>query len=358
MFHFIFSKKKMFFNLIFISISINFVEIENETHFNKYVGGKENLLLMYYKNGCAGCETLLPLLNKTAQMFPGTAVLSLNCMNYDNMMLCYNNQIDRYPTVHFYKAKSRKPIPFNDYKCLDFLADFVATNLNQTLDVPENQKEFNRITNEDFDNLIANETHFFITYYKPWCRYCHNLLPRIKLLKNIFRRDKNVKIYVMNCETYPEVCKKHASYYPELKIHKGASYEFEYKNRTDLDYLVELINNEFNTQRTVDGVLNDSVGLLPQAEQLVEKFFENSDKEDIIKQVEAIDDERKNLYIQFMKKIKEEGNGFIAKEIKEQKEILTHEADDSVDFDTAKIALNVLSVFDRKLDKIQRMNEL
>ena len=337
---------------------MNVIEIENETQFNRYIGGKNNVLLMYYKNGCGGCETLLPLLNKTAEMFPGTSILSLNCMNYDNMMLCYNNQIDRYPTVHFYKAKSRKPIAFSDYRCLDFLADFVAKNINQTLDIPESQKEFNRINDNEFNDLIANETKFFITYYKPWCKYCHNLLPRIKLLKNIFRRDKNVKINVINCEVSSDVCKKHAKYYPEIKIHQGTSYELEYTNRTELDYLVELVNKEFNTKRTVDGVLDDSVGVILTIEPLVEKFFETSDKDDIIKQIEALDDDRKSIYVQIMTKIKEEGNGYIEQQIKLQKEILTHEEDDSVDIDTAKVLLNVLSVFDRKLDKIQRMNEL
>ena len=351
------------FSLFVRSLSaFHFREVENETQMTRAIGGRNNVIAMYYKNGCNACETVLPFLNRTAKLFQNMTVLSINCMNYDNMMLCYNNQIDRYPTIHFYRARSRKPLLFNDYRSFEFFVDFVNENTNQTVEISPKDREFVKYKETEIENMKKNGTPFMMFFYKPWCRFCHFMFPNIKELKKIFRRDKDVKIGVFNCEKNRTFCKEF-KYQPIVMMYKG-NYSNEFKKGNKLDYFVEFVNKEFGTHRTIDGFLENTVGVIPELDKVVEEFFNNREnRKSTIKKVNDMNDERKELYLAYMneldqmKTLKEE-NDYVQSEIHKLKDLLKDETDDSVDIDSAQIKFNVISVFDRKIDMAMRMSEL
>ncbi|EAY01516.1 hypothetical protein TVAG_107750 [Trichomonas vaginalis G3] len=343
--------------LFSLSFSFIYQEIENEAQAKTFIGGKNHVLTLYYKNGCTGFEDALRLLNKTAEMFENLSVITINCMNYDNMQFCVSNQIDRYPTIHLYAAKQRRPRKFTEYRDLDFILDFVEYHLKKPA-INRPKRIMKLYQPKDINAMIENKTNFVAIYYKPFCRYCAQAMPHFKNLFNIFKKD-NANIGLLSCETYEDYCEKmNVTYYPKVNFY---SPEFpngtEFMEQYTLQPMLKFVNENLNTHRNIFGLLDNTFGQNEQADNVIDEYFQGK-HENVIERLQNVN--ASQVYLDFVSKLIENGPKFIADELKSLTE-LNNKAESlgfdkateelKIDLDLMKEKLNVLKSVDAKRAK-------
>lgn len=79
-----------------------------------------------------------------------------------------------------------------------------------------------------------------LLYHMPWCGYCKNFMPVWNMLKP-YRDYYKVDMQSINCERYPEICKRdNVQSYPTIRLVSGNKI-IEYDGNRTLEDLLQFI---------------------------------------------------------------------------------------------------------------------
>ena len=79
-----------------------------------------------------------------------------------------------------------------------------------------------------------------LLYHMPWCGYCKDFIPVWNMLKP-YKQYYNVDMQSINCERYPEICKRdNITSYPTIRLVSGNKI-IEYDGNRTLEDLLQFI---------------------------------------------------------------------------------------------------------------------
>jgi hypothetical protein len=86
--------------------------------------------------------------------------------------------------------------------------------------------------------------------------------------------DQNVSLAIVNCESYEELCNGFDfKSYPAIRLFVSVNV-IPLDGLRSADAALRFINGDCRTERGVNGILEDTVGLVPEAAPIVAEFLE------------------------------------------------------------------------------------
>lgn len=267
------------------------------------LGGERPIFVKFFRTNCPHCRNMAEAFEEASTMFKDVDFGGINCEEQNS--ICDTYKIEGVPTIVLYGAKNSTGKPFEGHeRSADGFADFIEETIQvKALRPPKIVKELSPV---NYNNSIAATKCSLVTYYAPYCGHCKRWLPQKKALANAFIADNNtVSFLTVNCEKFHSLCENaNVQGYPTIKLYMGEKIE-EYNSDRSPETVANFINTHCGTQRGADGLLVDSVGVIPEAEEAVKEFITAEDKAAAIEKVKILP--QSNLYVTFMERIVKNG---------------------------------------------------
>jgi len=264
-------------------ISTQVIDLD-DSNFDTIVDRSKPAFIEFFAPWCGHCKKLAPEYEITGNSFAKyknqVIVAKVDCDQHKD--LCSRFGVSGYPTLKWFPEGKVDPEPYNGGRTADDIVSFINGKTGLKARVagagPSNVVD---LTDDSFDRIVVESNKdVLVEFYAPWCGHCKSLAPEYEKLGTAFVNEENVVIARIDADQYKG---RNAKYgvqgFPTLiwfsKDGKHSNYE---GGRTLVD-LVNFVNENAATHRRTDGLLDETAGLIPELNDLVDSFKTSSNKE-------------------------------------------------------------------------------
>jgi len=157
----------------------------------------------------------------------------------------------------------------------------VGTKATVPRDGPSNVVDLTAAT---FDKVVLDASKdVFAEFYAPWCGHCKNLAPEYEKFGNAFANEPSVVVARIDCDAHKEACSRYGvTGYPTLKwFPKDSKAGQDYDRPRVASDLVAFVNEKAKTDRSVDGRLGATAGIIASLKDFVTEFKGATDKAEV-----------------------------------------------------------------------------
>lgn len=204
---------------------------------------------------------------------------------------------------------------------------------------------------DNFDTIIDGSTGAFIEFYAPWCGHCKKLAPEYEVVATAFKRfATKATIAKVDCDSHRELCSRFGvTGYPTLKW-------FPKDNKAGQDYdrprvasdLVAFVNEKAKTDRSVDGRLGATAGIIASLKDFVTEFKGATDKAEVATRAVAAANALATPAAKFYARVFEAtvaDASFVATELTRIERLLSSSSLSAKKIDEFTIRVNILKSF-------------
>lgn len=307
----------MIFLPFFLALAFSeYIELDEKTA-KKYIGGPIPIFVKFYSPQCGHCQAMAEDFSEASTMFHKNAIFGgVDCLA--NSQICEDFKVDGYPTIKLFLANSKDGIDYDGERTAKDFAAFVTDQTGAAAKfAPSSLLTLNPY---NFANKTNKTLCTFVMFYAQWDDSSKHFIPSMKEAAQIFEPDPNVSIGYINCGSYSEFCSHNYSVeeYPSLFLFKN-NYKYPFKGPQILGNVVKMINKQCGTERNIDGLLHDNVGVIPEASEYINDFLEAVDNKDeskvaeIIEKVKAIPSSE--TYVKVMQRVVQKGKEQLRKDL-------------------------------------------
>lgn len=231
----------------------NVVHLASEKQLNTLLKKNKPTLIMFYAPWCGHCKRFKPVFSEVATEMKGKMVLAGYDAdtNQDAHRVRERFNVTGFPrTLYFEKGK---------YK-FEYSAGHSKSDLEGFLEDPQPPKpkepeqawsdaenDVHHLTDETFDQFIADNSKVLLFFYAPWCGHCKSLKPEWdKAAAQLKEEEHEGKLAALDATKYPTVAGKFkVSGYPTLIYFEDGELKYEVggaMKRTQ-EGIIEYINN-------------------------------------------------------------------------------------------------------------------
>jgi len=178
-----------------------------------------------------------------------------------------------YPTIKYFPKGSTTPEDYNGGRTADTIISWVNEKIGTNRKLKAVPSYVTVLNGDNFDALALGPKAALVEFYAPWCGHCKQLAPKYDKLGEIFAGEQGVvigKVDATEEEGGALASRYGVTGYPTLKFFPaGSSEPVDYQGERELENLVEYINSNAGTYRTVDGGLLPSAGRVEALDELI-----------------------------------------------------------------------------------------
>jgi thiol-disulfide isomerase/thioredoxin len=297
-----------FFSLFFAFSRSDYLELSFKT-FRKHVGTSRPALVKFYSLHCGDCQSQFPGFITASTLYTDVLFAGVDCPKEDDV--CEYFQVKDYPATHFFHPGNFTPIPYKGNHSVSEYITYIE-NITGIQPNPTAPPHIVKITAKSHQKLINDTTCGLLTYITEQCPECPLLLPQLKQLSSAFLADPNITIATVKCKTYPELCPSAVDTLDEPVPDQGLVMNLLFRGQTkkyqgtlQISSMVEAVNRKCGVNRQTNGLLKDSVGTVPEADEIVEDFVTALHKHLLVEKMRAISGAE--FYIKTMERFLEKG---------------------------------------------------
>ena len=111
---------------------------------------------------------------------------------------------------------------------------------------PFTSDHIKKLTDTDFESIIAKEKSILVMFYTSWCGHCKRLKSPYSIAADMIdAQNIDGKLGAVDCERFSAVCKKQGiSGYPTLKYFKNGKFASDYSEDRSTDSIVRFIKSQ------------------------------------------------------------------------------------------------------------------
>lgn len=159
------------------------VHLHNENELNKILKKKKRTLIMFYAPWCGFCKRFKPHFAGAATELKGKVIFAgvdADTTEASSVRETYN--VTGFPkTIYFENGKQKFEYSGGHNKkedIIEWLEDPQPTKEKEPeKGWDEDESSVNHLTEDNFDDFIAENTKVMVFFYAPWCGHCKNLKP-------------------------------------------------------------------------------------------------------------------------------------------------------------------------------------
>ncbi|OHT03690.1 putative protein disulfide-isomerase A6 [Tritrichomonas foetus] len=334
----------MFFAFFFAFTRSRYEEITNENE-NSIIGGSSPTLIKFYLTDCHYCQELRPEFLEASDMFPDVIFGGVNCDDFKS--ICEKHKVDGYPRLLYFAPHKREGIRYADERKANVIADFIEEKTNIKAHRPP--KALINVDPNSIDTFKIQSECVFLSFCDPNENKCKRFTPQLQQAAVAFQLEDHISIGSVNCRKYPDLCT--AGNIHEIPTNlfylNGTSYKYD--NPNNLRGIINFINEKCGTERDLDGLLNDTAGLIPEANEIVKEFLSSPDKISKIEQMKQI--EGAEFYVKVMERYILQGIEQVHKDLKKMGHMLDEKKGSKKAIDQMKKRYNIFLLFVPRFDE-------
>lgn len=179
-----------------------------------------------------------------------------------------------------------------------------------------------------FRSIISIKNKYLVILFYSYNSENYDKVNKIwNEISEIYESEIDIYFGKMDVNTNREITQQYGiTSYPSIKIFRNIRddeknleiHSFRKKN-IDLQSLISFINENCNTNRDIKGKLIEGIGCNDEINKIIKESNKNIDK--MIDKIHKYND-KEDVYIKILQKIKENGNNYLKNEIKRVKRIL------------------------------------
>ena len=201
-----------------------------------------------------------------------------------------------------------------------------------------------------FQNLLSSQKCVFAVFHSAQKNNDNEIIQEVEKSAKAFRRENNISIAEIDIT-------KFRSFYFDMKIVDLPTFKLFIQNSDTINYeghvnakdIINFINDYCDSNRDVNGYLNDKAGIIDEMDDIIATFLKNPSNE-LVQKAKAMQIENKqsfNYYIELMENVIQYGNSYLNNEETRLEKILQkyRNLESSNETDALQIKLNIISVF-------------
>ncbi|KAJ2868107.1 hypothetical protein GGH94_000375 [Coemansia aciculifera] len=342
-------------------------------NFKQVVDGSKDVLVKFYAPWCGHCKTMAADYVTLANGYAHTDNVVIAEVNADDHRdLGTKFGVEGFPTLKFFPKGGdvKTPEDYSGGRDLDSLSSFVRDKTGVAARIKKPVSHVTELNYEKFKKLSTDETKFvLVEFYAPWCGHCKSLAPIYAQLSEVFQNDEHVVIANYNANDDAKVkAEVNIEGFPTLIAFPASkdAKKIEYDGSRSLEALVAFVNEHAGTQRTTEGMLDQSAGRMEALDAIARKYIAASkaQRTKLIAAAKAAADKAKDktqaklaqYYVKVMEKMNS-ASDFASKEAERLTNIVKSGAVSASKLDGFTIRQNVLNVFLGKSDEAKKQEE-
>ncbi|KAK8815187.1 hypothetical protein WA158_003399 [Blastocystis sp. Blastoise] len=313
-------KLALFLTILFSIARATIIELDSN-NFDEIVGHDLPVFVKFYATWCSHCRILVSIWEQVGETFSESDGVIIAQVDADKASDLYTRfKLDGYPTLlYFPKNEIDTPIEFGQTRQINDLVQFINEQTGLHKVPKELYNPVVTLTHQNYTSTIKNNPYIFIKFYAPWCANSQVFAPIWRQIAIIFSEEKDVVIAELNNDVYHNIGQRlGVTDYPALFFFKDEK-AIEYEGERDVESLVDYINTNTGTQRSIDGSLKPEYGILEEFEEIV-KSFPNLTQEhaeqakEITNRLQGKSKEFAKIYVSIINKIVTNGATYIDNE--------------------------------------------
>ncbi|KAJ2456591.1 hypothetical protein GGF42_003179 [Coemansia sp. RSA 2424] len=342
-------------------------------NFKTVVDGSKDVLVKFYAPWCGHCKTMAADYVTLANGYShadGVVIAEVNADDHRDLGTKFG--VEGFPTLKFFPKGGdvKTPEDYSGGRDLDSLSNFVRDKTGVAARIKKPVSHVTELDYEKFKAISADESKFvLVEFYAPWCGHCKSLAPIYAQLSEVFQNDDHVVIANYNANDDAKVkAEVNIEGFPTLIAFPAGedAKKIEYDGSRNLESLVAFVNEHAGTQRTTEGMLDQSAGRLEALDAIARKYIAASkvQRTKLIAAAKAAADKAKDktqaklaqYYVKVMEKMNS-ASDFASKEAERLTNIVKSGAVSASKLDGFTIRQNVLNVFLGKSDEAKKQEE-
>jgi thiol-disulfide isomerase/thioredoxin len=257
----------------------SYIEVTSDTFADTLSGGP--VFVNFYDNTTAQGRAISSDFQDAGYSFRDFTFAGVECNQQPS--ICADYRISAFPTLVLLPER----VAFVGNRDFDGFCDFVENRTKSK--AVRLTKAVVELTNATLGTFVHKTQCAVITFFARGCGHCRRFLPEFKFAAWVFLFDiPRVAFGSLCCSDSGTFCDTEAiDDLPAVRVYdKGERSDFKGgRNAADL---VDFVNARCGTERGLDGLLNDTAGLIDEASRIAEKFLLEEDKAPLIARLRQI----------------------------------------------------------------------
>jgi protein disulfide-isomerase A6 len=296
------------------------------------------MLLQLHAPWCGKCKDLAPELEKVAHAFKrfseNVVIAAINADEYKDIGAKFG--IQRYPMFRWLERADRMgggevvnfPSDAANPSAQEFV-DFINGKTSLSVHIKHFPSRVVELKDENFDKVVLDPAkHVLVMFTAPWCGQCKILKPDYQAVADAFADETDIVIASVDGDSYRELTQRFdVRAFPSFKFFPKDNKKSwtDYKAAQDRKSFIDFLNEQCDTERSLDGLLLPHVGRNNELDILAREFMEAETS--VIQRRQIADKTLKqagkdSYYHKVMAKALKNGDASIAAEIERLREMI------------------------------------
>jgi thiol-disulfide isomerase/thioredoxin len=326
-------------------VSSEYIEI-NETNV-ELIGSSQGVFAKFIGTFCFPCRDVARDFSIASTLYTDVIFAIINC--HFNEALCDRFNITLFPTFKFFPPGNAEGFDYDATYTYPDLIRFIG-NLSEFQPKPTPPPRLVELTILNWANFVNTSKCGMVMFSSPNCPDCVHLNPQFSHLSSAFAADGNISTGVIDCGKFGDLCipskfkmRPHwEENEPIIMLLVNGTFH-NYTGPRFVPSFVQYVNENCGTNRGVDGLLSDSVGTIPAADEIAKEFMNAHEKAPLIEKMKGI--HGAEYYVKIMQRFVEKGLDQLKKDAVEMKSSLEYRKLSMPALDVMKKNYNVLVRF-------------